>query len=118
VSEKEKEKERHHEDAEDVEELKEVLNVVSQQVPSLIKGIIASVFSAQAGEDMGKAVGAYYKGLKDAGIPEEVAVKMTEKYAATFSSLGDVIKSAVSGDMKKGKETGEAPQQGAEEKKE
>ena len=82
---------------EDVEELREVLSVVSQQVPGLIKGIIASVFSEQAGADMGKAVGAFYKGLKDAGIPEETAVKMTENYISTFTSLGDVMKMAVKG---------------------
>jgi hypothetical protein len=77
---------------EDVEELREVLSVVSQQVPSLIKNIIASVFSEQAGADMGKAVGAFYKGLKDAGIPNDTAIKMTENYISTFTSLGDVMK--------------------------
>ena len=96
---------------EDVEELREVLSVVSQQVPSLIKGIIASVFSEQAGADMGKAAGAFYKGLKDAGIPEETAVKMTENYISTFTSLGDVMKMAV----QKGKE-GEGVSKVVEEK--
>lgn len=105
MSEKEEKEEKEHHD-EDVDDLREVLSVVSQQVPSLIKGIIASVFSEQAGADMGKAVGAYYKGLKDAGIPEETAVKMTESYASTFSSLGDVMKMAVGGE-KKGKDMGE-----------
>lgn len=103
---REKEEKEHQKNNEDVDDLREVLSVVSQQVPSLIKGIIASVFSEQAGSDMGKAVGAYYKGLKDAGIPEETAVKMTESYASTFSSLGDVMKMAVSGE-KKGKDMGE-----------
>lgn len=87
---------------EDAEELREVLSVVSQQVPGLIKGIIASVFSEQAGADMGKAVGAFYKGLKDAGIPDETALKMTENYISTFTSMGDVMKMAVSG--QKGRE--------------
>ncbi|MBO3803137.1 MAG: hypothetical protein JTT11_04580 [Candidatus Brockarchaeota archaeon] len=91
---------------EDVEELKEVLNVVSQQVPNLIRNIVTSVFSEQAGANMGKAVGAYYKGLKEAGIPEETAVRMTEKYASTFTSLGDVMKMAMSGE-KKGKDLSE-----------
>jgi len=86
----------------DIGELREVLSVVSQQVPGLIKGIIASVFSEQAGADMGKAVGAFYKGLKDAGIPDETAVKMAENYISTFTSLGEVMKMAVSG--QKGKE--------------
>jgi hypothetical protein len=82
---------------EDVEELKEVLSVVSKEVPNLIKSIIASVFSEEAGRDMGKAAAAFYKELKEAGIPEEIAVKMTENYVSVFTSLGDVMKKAVSG---------------------
>ena len=82
---------RHKRDRVNIEEF------ISQQ---LIKSAIASVSSAQA--DMVKAVGAFYKGLKDAGIPEETAVKMTEGYISTFTSLGDVMKQAV------GQRTGEA----------
>jgi hypothetical protein len=76
----------------DVEELKEVLSVVSKEVPSLIKSIVASVFSEEAGRDMGKAAAAFYKELKEAGIPEETAVKMTENYISVFTSLGDILK--------------------------
>lgn len=82
---------------EDVEELKEVLSVVSKEVPNLIKSIIASVFSEEAGRDMGRAAAAFYKELKEAGLPEEIAVRMTENYVSVFTSLGDVMKKAVSG---------------------
>ena len=95
----EKEKRKEKEEKEDVEELKEVLSVVSKEVPALIKGIIASVFSEEAGRDMGKAAAAFYKELKDAGMPEETAVKMTENYISVFTSLGDILK----GVGKKGK---------------
>lgn len=93
----EKEK-RKKEEVKDVEELREVLNVVSKEVPALIKGIIASVFSEEAGRDMGRAAAAFYKELKEAGMPEDVAVKMTEGYISTFTSLGEVMKRAVSGE--------------------
>jgi DNA gyrase/topoisomerase IV subunit A len=93
---------------EDVDQLKEVLGVVSREVPGLIKGIIGSVFSEEAGRDMGKAAAAFYKQLKDAGMPEETAVKMTENYISVFTSLGDVMKNAVSGKRElKGEEIGE-----------
>ena len=93
---------------EDVDQLKEVLGVVSREVPGLIKGIIGSVFSEEAGRDMGKAAAAFYKQLKDAGMPEETAVKMTENYVSVFTSLGDVMKNAVGGKREfKGEEMGE-----------
>jgi len=101
------EKEKRKEEKEDIEELREVLGVVSKEVPGLIKGIIASVFSEEAGKNMGKAAAAFYKELKEAGMPEETAVKMTENYISVFTSLGDVMRKAVSGKKEKGEEIGE-----------
>jgi len=92
------------EEKEDIEELREVLSVVSKEVPALIKGIIASVFSEEAGRDMGRAAAAFYKELKEAGMPNDVAVKMTEGYISTFTSLGEVMKRAVSGKGEESKE--------------
>jgi len=80
-----------NEEKKDVEELKEVLGWVSKEVPALIKGIIGSLFSEESGRDIGKAVAAFYKELKEAGIPEETAVRMTENYVSAFTSLGDIM---------------------------
>ncbi len=77
---------------EDAEELREILGVVSKEVPALIKGLIASVFSEETGRTMGKAAAAFYKELKDSGIPDALALKMTEDYMSTFTSLGDMLK--------------------------
>lgn len=85
------EEKKRKEEKEDVEELREVLSVVSKEVPGLIKGIIASVFSEEVGRDMGKAAGAFYKELKESGMPDEIAVKMTENYISVFTSLGDIM---------------------------
>ena len=81
----------------EAEEVKEILGVVSKEIPALIKGIIGSVFSEEAGKDMGRAAAAFYKELKEGGMPEEIAVRMTENYVGVFTSLGDVLKGAVSG---------------------
>jgi len=89
-----------NEEKKDVEELKEVLGVVSKEVPALIKGIIGSLFSEESGRDIGKAAAAFYKELKEAGIPEETAVRMTENYVSAFTSLGDLMKKAVSGERR------------------
>jgi len=75
------------------ENIKEILGVVSSEVPALIKSILSSVFSEEAGRNMGKAAAAYYKELKSGGLPEQVAVKMTEDYMRTFTSIGEMLRS-------------------------
>jgi hypothetical protein len=90
-NEREKRHERPHESPEDI---KEILGVVSAEVPSLIKNILGSVFSEEAGRSMGKAAAAYYKELKNGGLPEPVAVKLTEDYMRTFTSIGDMLRGA------------------------
>ncbi len=88
--------------AEDAEEIRQILSAVSTEVPALLKSVIGAVFSEEAGRNMGRAAAAFYKELKDSGMPDEIAVKMTEDYIGVFTSLGDILKRAgVSG--KKGK---------------
>jgi len=84
------------EEKSDVEELEEVLKAVSEQIPALIKGLIGSIFSAEAGRNMGAAAVSFYKELKAGGLPDEVAVKMTQDYVKTFTNLGDILREAMS----------------------
>jgi hypothetical protein len=93
----EKKRERTHE-RESPENIKEILNAVSSEIPPMIKNILASVFSEEAGRNMGKAAAAYYKEMKQGGLPEQVAVKLTEDYMRTFSSIGDMLRSGSRGD--------------------
>jgi hypothetical protein len=74
------------------EDVKEILKVVSEEVPGLIKNLLSTVFSEEAGKNMGKAAAAYYKELKAGGLPEQVAVKLTEDYMRTFTSIGDMMR--------------------------
>ncbi len=76
------------------ENIKEILSVVSTEMPTMIKSILSSVFSEEAGKNMGKAAAAYYKELKNGGLPESVAVKMTEDYMRTFTNIGEMLKTA------------------------
>ena len=76
----------------DPENIKELLSVVSTEIPTLIKSIVSTVFSEEAGRNMGKAAAAYYKELKAGGLPDEVAVKLTQEYMQTFTSLGSMIR--------------------------
>ena len=100
----------------DAEEVKEILSVVSTEIPALIKSIVASVFSEDAGRSMGKAAAAYYKELKDGGLPESVAVKLTEDYMRTFTSFGDLLRHASVREGKLGEEIEEQVRKRIEEK--
>jgi hypothetical protein len=84
------------------EDVKEILGAISTEIPGLIKSILSSVFSEEAGRSMGKAAAAYYKELKDGGLPEQVAVKMTEDYMRTFTSVGDMLRSSGKGGWSQG----------------
>lgn len=96
---------RHEKGKMDAENIKEVLGAVSSEVPAMIKSILASVFSEEAGRSMGRAAAAYYKELKDGGLPEQVAVKMTEDYMRTFTSIGEMLRGGGKGRW--GEKTGE-----------
>lgn len=87
---------------EDPEEIKEVLKIVSEEIPGLIKGIIGSVFSEEAGRNMGRAASAFYKELKESGMPDEIAVRMTENYIGVFTNLGGLMKQFSQGSIGKG----------------
>jgi hypothetical protein len=101
----------------EAEELKEILSTVTTEVPTLIKSILASVFSEEAGKNMGKAAAAYYKELKDGGLPENVAVKLTEDYMRTFTSLGDMIKGMGGGRGGSARDISEAVTEAIEKKR-
>lgn len=75
----------------DPENVKELLSVVSTEIPTMIKSIVTTVFSEEAGRNMGKAAAAYYKELKAGGLPEDVAIKLTQEYMQTFTKFGSMF---------------------------
>ncbi|MGD9840308.1 MAG: hypothetical protein AB7U87_01145 [Candidatus Bipolaricaulis sp.] len=64
----------------DVEKLHEVLDVVTQQVPGLLRGLRDVLYSKEAAESMADAVGTFYKKLVESGIPKEEALEMARGY--------------------------------------
>jgi hypothetical protein len=78
------------------EEVREMLKAVSDMVPALVKGVIESIFSPEAGKNMGAAAANFYKEVKAAGLPEDVAVRMTQDYVKTFTDIGNLIKEVAS----------------------
>ena len=68
----------------------EILRTISSEIPLMIKNILALVFSEDSGRTLGKAAAAYYKELKNGGLPEEVAIRLTQDYMRAFTSLADL----------------------------
>lgn len=76
----------------DAQEVSEILTVVSEKIPTLIKSIVEIVFSETSGREMGKAVAAFYEELTKSELPNDVALEMTRDYMKTFSNFGNIVK--------------------------
>ena len=85
------EKKRKHDSPEDIAE---IISIVSDKVPGLIKGLVSAVFSEESARNMAKAAATYYKELKSGGFPDDLALKMTQDYVGVFTKIGEVIKAA------------------------
>lgn len=77
----------------DVKELSEVLEVVSEKVPGIISGLFNAIYSPKAGAEAGKSVGNFYTNLLESGIPEDVALKLTERYMFSIKDVMGAVKS-------------------------
>jgi hypothetical protein len=71
----------------EVEKVAEIMEVVGDKVPKLIRDVMGSLYSKEAGLNMGQAVGAYYKELLAAGLPQEAAVDMAKEFSFSLKNL-------------------------------
>ncbi len=65
---------------EDAEELKEILAVVSAEIPKLLTAISESIFSPGQTEQYAQAVADFYKSLREAGMDEKQAFELTQRF--------------------------------------
>jgi hypothetical protein len=70
-----------------VEDLREVLSIVTDQVPDLLRGLRNILYSKEAAENMADAVATFYKKLVEAGIPKEEAMDMARGYVLNLREL-------------------------------
>ena len=68
-------------------EVSEMLETVTEKIPQLIKGIMDSYFTADAGKQIGRAVGSMYKELIEAGMTKEDAITIARDYMNTVKEL-------------------------------
>lgn len=71
----------------DVKELAEILDTITDKIPQLINGVINTLYSAEAGKNIGQAVGSLYKELVESGIPEEAALDMAKSYMLSMKDI-------------------------------
>ncbi|MDO9538146.1 MAG: hypothetical protein Q7J68_07490 [Thermoplasmata archaeon] len=79
-------------DHNDAKEVKEILEAVGATVPKLLNEITEALFSAEKSEAFGMAVAKFYKSMIDAGMDEEKAFELTEKFMDSSSPGGMISK--------------------------
>lgn len=80
-----------NEEIPDPEKIKEILNVVSEKIPGLLKELSGVLYGTAQAKQFGIAVATFYKELKDAGMTDEQAYELTCQYMSTLN-LGNMIK--------------------------
>ncbi len=86
----------------DVEEFKEFLKVVREEVPTLLRELVEPLkelmgltLDEEQAKNRAKAIAAFYKELIDSGIDREAALSLTkEQFVNPLSILQEAIKSA------------------------
>jgi hypothetical protein len=96
----------HDEGIPDPEKIKEILNIVSDQVPGLLKELAGVLYGPDQAKKFGVAVAIFYKELKAAGMTDEQAFELTRQYMSTLNIGGMFSQMAGhnhgSGSVKKG----------------
>lgn len=76
----------------DLQELRDVMATMSETVPQLINKLLQAYYSTENAANMARAIGAFYKGLVEAGIPENKALKMAQDYMISFEKMASSFK--------------------------
>lgn len=93
----EKKKEKHFKIEKDsgdeipIEDIKELLGVVNQEIPGLIKGLLNALYSAETAEQYALGIGTIYKTLTEQGLPEDLVLSMVNKYADSINIIGKAM---------------------------
>jgi len=87
----------HHEEMPDPQKIKEILDVVAEKIPGLLKTLSELLYGAQSAKQYAAAAATFYKELKAAGMTEEQAFELTQQYMSTLN-LGNLMGKAIKHD--------------------
>jgi hypothetical protein len=79
-----------HEGMPNPEKIKEILDVVSEKIPGLLKELSGLLYSPESAKKYAAAAAIFYKELKAAGMTEEQAYELTSQYLSTLN-LGKMM---------------------------
>ena len=79
-----------HEGMPDPEKIKEILDVVAEKVPGLLKQLSELLYGPKSAKQYAEAAAIFYKELKSAGMNDQQAFELTRQYMSTLS-LGNIM---------------------------
>ncbi len=79
----------------DPEQIKDILNFIGEKLPVLLDDLTNAIYGKEASTKFGSAVSNFYRTLKDSGMSDEQAFKLTEQYMSSLN-LGGTIAKAIS----------------------
>jgi hypothetical protein len=80
----------------DPEKIREILDVVSEKVPGLLRELSNLLYSPKSAKQYAEAAATFYKELKEAGMDDEQAFELTSQYLSTLN-IGKMVKGFGSG---------------------
>ena len=106
----------HGDEMPDPEKIKEILDVVSDRVPELLKKLSEVLYGEDQAKTYGKAVAIFYNELKDTGMTREQIFELTRAYMSTLN-MGSMM-SGMSGSWGEGEWGGKGCRNGKGKKDE
>src|SRR5256886_17418861 len=76
------------------DEVKELLEAFSEKIPTLLNSLTDAIYGKDASAKFGAAVADFYKTLKESGMTDEQAFRLTEQYMSSLN-IGGMIPKAV-----------------------
>ena len=86
-----------HDNMPDPQKIKEILDIVGEKIPGLLKTLSELLYGAQSAKQYATAAATFYKELKAAGMTEEQAFELTQQYMSTLN-LGNLVGKAIKHD--------------------
>ena len=76
------------------DEVKELLEAFSEKIPTLLNSLTDAIYGKDASAKFGAAVADFYQTLKETGMTDEQAFRLTEQYMSSLN-IGGMIANAV-----------------------